>query len=416
VSIMQNTQNRSSERAQPAEPIRVGLNLLHAMPAIGGGWVYIANLLAALATHDHNNTYVAFVTSRSRELVPIASNFQAREIKVDSRSRIARVLCENTVLPRWVARERLDCVHWFANGSGIVNAAPALVTVYDLQPILNLAGYSLIKRMFVGRRLRVAARRAARLLPISVATAEALRLELGVSPDRCTVLPAIVEEIFKPLGEQEAAAFRSAHSLPQNFWLYVATLLPYKNHLLLLHAYREARASGGAQWPLILRAGSGVAEESVRAAVIDLKLSDCVRFLEPLRREEVPKLYACASMLVFPSTYEGAGIPLVEAMACGCPVVASDIPVVREATGDAAVYFSPTQVDSIAGAMVKAQASPALRERCRQLGFQRAESHRGPKVAPALVGAYTRVVTDVRQADARDSVATSMRTCRRTGW
>jgi len=372
--------------------LRIGFNLLHAVPGIGGVQNYIANLLAALAAADHDLAYVAFVTEWSRELVPSAPNFHCRPVNLDSRHRVARVLYENTILQRMVARETVDCLHWFANVDGIFNAAPAVVSVYDLLPFLSLPGHSLLKRAYLRWRMRAAARRAAWLLPMSQATADAFRAMLGADLRRCTVIPAVVEDRFKPVAHEEAAQFRSTHALPREFWLYVANLYPLKNHVGLLRAYRKLKDKGVEVWPLVLRGDPGGAEEEVNAALNELGLRGDVTFLGRLDREDLPRLYACASALVFPSLYEGGGIPLIEAMACGCPVVASDLVVAREAAGDGAVYFDSSDVGSIAAAMRQFQQSPALRERCRSSAFQQVRGHRGAVVAPALVAAYRNAV------------------------
>jgi glycosyltransferase involved in cell wall biosynthesis len=353
---------------------------------------YIANLLAALAAADHDLTYIAFVTEWSHELVPSAPNFHCRPVNLDSRHRVARVLYENTILQRMVAREAVDCLHWFSNADGIFNAAPAVVSVYDLLPFLDLAGHSLIKRAFLRWRMRAAARRAAWLLPMSQATADTLRVMLRADLRRCTVIPAVVEDRFKPVAPEEAARFRSTHALPQGFWLYVANLYPHKNHVGLLRAYRKLKDEGVGVWPLVLRGDPGGAEEQVNASLNELGLRDDVRFLGRLDREDLPLLYGCASALVFPSLHEGGGIPLIEAMACGCPVVASNLLVVHEAAGDGAVYFDPSDVGSIAAAMRRFEQSPPLRERCRSSGLQRVRAHRGAVVAPALVAAYRNAV------------------------
>jgi glycosyltransferase involved in cell wall biosynthesis len=270
----------------------------------------------------------------------------------------------------------------------VINAAPAVVTVYDMQPFLNLARYSVVKRIFLRWRMRSAVRRAAWLLPMSYATKAALEEVLYADPARCTVIPPVVEGRFKPALPKEIDEFRSVYRLPPEFWLYVANFYPHKNHVALLHAYCELKVGGAAPWPLVLRGEPGGAERQIHAAVRELSLQNDVIFLSRLDRRELPTLYGCASAMVFPSTYEGGGIPLVEAMACGCPVVASDLPVVREVTGKAAVYFDPQIAASIVAAMRQSQSSCRLREQSRALGLRRAAHFRAQEVVPALIKAY----------------------------
>jgi glycosyltransferase involved in cell wall biosynthesis len=141
---------------------------------------------------------------------------------------------------------------------------------------------------------------------------------------------------------------------------------------------------------LVLRGNPRGAEREIEAALSELKLRDSVFQLPPLPRGELPRLYAAASALVFPSVYEGAGIPVLEAMSCGCPVAASAIPAVREFAGEAALYFEPTDEASIAGAMQLMQEDPARRQRLREAGLRRAERYWPEAVAPLLTQAYRR--------------------------
>src|ERR1017187_8167885 len=112
------------------------------MPEIGGGWNYIAGLMAALGEEDRENTYVAFVTDVSRCLVPELSNWVRVDCAVDSRSRPRRLLFEMTRLQALARQHRLDCMHWFANIQAPWNAVPAVVPMYDRQAFLNLSGFA----------------------------------------------------------------------------------------------------------------------------------------------------------------------------------------------------------------------------------------------------------------------------------
>ena len=186
----------------------------------------------------------------------------------------------------------------------------------------------------------------------------------------------------------ERAFFR--YGLPDQYWLYVAHYYPHKNHRLLLQAYRRLRDTGRPAWPLVLRGDPKGAEDDIAKALSELKLQDAVLQLPPLPRADVPRLYAAASAMVFPSLYEGAGIPALEAMSCGCPITASDIPALREFAGDAADYFQPGDEASIAGAMRMMQEDAARRRQLREAGLARSQLFSAEAVAPRLTHAYRR--------------------------
>ena len=367
--------------------MRVGLNLLHALPEIGGGWNYIQNLLRGLAA-DPSTEYVAFANRVSAELVP--SGLRVEVIPLRAGSRGQRLAFEHSALQILALRRRLDCMHWFANGQGIVNAVPGVVTVYDMQPFLEHAPMPRAKRAFLRWNLQRAARRAAWLLPMSQTTAEALTAVLGADPNRMTVVPPQLESTFRPSTAAEVSACRETYRLPANFFLYVAHLYPHKNHARLLQAYQRLRQGGGAAWPLVFRGDQRPDTPGLQPLVKAYGLEDSVTFLPRIPTASMPALYGAASALIFPSLYEGAGIPVLEAQACGCAVVGSDIPAVREFAGDAAHYVDPLDVDSIARGMRAVAEEPALAGSLRERGLARAESFRSIDVLARLQDAYAR--------------------------
>lgn len=370
--------------------MRIGLNLLHAGPDIGGGWNYIANLVALIAEQDHVNEYVAFVTDVSATIVPDRPNIRTVRLPVRAGSRPQRVAFEHTLLQVVVWRHGLDCLHWFANSQGIVNAAPAVVTIYDLQPFLEHAPITPLKRRYLQWRLRSTVARAPMLLPMSQATADDLQRLLGANPERMTIVPPRLEPGFEPAGQDDMRRVRERYGLPGEFWLYVAHLYPHKNHERLLEAYRQLKRQDPRAWPLVLRGDRQLVGPDIDAIVRRLGLVEDVLVLPRLERAELPAVYSAATALVFPSLYEGAGIPVLEALACGCPVAASGISAVREFAGQAARYFDPLATDGIAATMAALAADPDGRTQLRERGLERAMAFRATPVIDRLLGAYER--------------------------
>ncbi len=368
--------------------MRVGLNLLHARPAIGGAWNYIARLIRALAETAPDVEFVAYTSRASASLVPRMANFRSVQVNLDPGDQARRVLYENTWLPVQAHRDRLDCMHWFANTQAMVNAVPAAVTVYDLQSLLRFADYSPMKRLYTRTMVKRTARRAALLLPMSQSTAQGLRQVLGVPEARMVVIPPVIGEGFRPQPRDVTDCLRRRYGLPPDFWLYVAHFYRHKNHSALLDAYALLRRRSGSGWPLVLRGDESGTKSQIIEAAEAKGLGSNVMFLPKLDDGELPALYSAASALVFPSLYEGGGIPVLEAMACGCPVLASDIPTSREFAGDAALMFDPTSIGSIAAAMALAQTDDALREQCRERGLARVGRCRPATVCATLLGAY----------------------------
>jgi glycosyltransferase involved in cell wall biosynthesis len=363
--------------------MRIGLNLLHILPEISGGWNYIANLLAALGKHDEDNTYVAFVTKESRCIVPIQGNFETILIRIRSQYRPLRVFYENTVLQLLSYQYQLDCMHWFANSQAIYNTVPAVVTVYDLLTFLSRP-FSL-KLLYLRLMISRSAKRAPMLLPMSEFTASELQRILGVDQARMTVIPVILDALFRPADAEGIARFRAKYQLPGQFWLYVANMFPHKNHVRLFQAYHLLKINGFKPWPLILRGDFQNGGSHVGRMLAELGLEEEVIWLPRLERSEMPLLY---SALVFPSLYEGGGMPVMEALVCGCPVAASDIPPIREYAGEGASYFDSKNIEAISQAMKSFQTNASEREHYRQMGIKRAETFGATTVIDKLLTAY----------------------------
>ncbi len=371
--------------------MRIGLNLLHALPEIGGGWNYIRQLVAALAEYDPTNFYVAFVTNASECLVPTQSNFEKVLIAINSRSRPQRILYENTILQYWARRYRLNCMHWFANTQGLINAVPALVTIHDLQPFLEYAKFSVIKRVYLQWMMAITAQRASVLLPVSQSAAKDMQDKLGADSEKMVVVPAIIAPEFEPAPAEDIALLRNKYDLPSDFWLYVAHLYSHKNHVRLLRAYHFLKVNGHCFWPLVFRGDTQDAESAVREVITELGLTQDVIWLPRMELYELRALYSAASALVFPSLYEGGGIPVLEAMACGCPLVAADISPIREHAAEVAIYFNPTDIDSIASAMLTFEnLTTAQIEQRRQSGLERSAKFRPLSVVKHLLDAYAK--------------------------
>jgi len=171
----------------------------------------------------------------------------------------------------------------------------------------------------------------------------------------------------------------------QIFWLH-------KNHIRLIKAYADLKKQEANPWPLVLRGDSGqdtgTTKALIKAEIKKFNLEKDVIWLPRLSYHELPLLYSGASALIFPSLFEGGGIPVIEAMACGCPVAASDIEVVKEFAGEAAFFFDGKSIDNICNAMAKLQKDPNFREKLKDKGITRSKIFSGKHVVEKLLIAY----------------------------
>lgn len=377
--------------------MRIGLNLLHMHDGIGGVWNYVENLVFALGDLDRQNTYIVFVSRQSQCLVPDQENFQKVLININPFKAWQRIVFENTILHYYGRKHKIDCFHWFANVLSPFLLVPGLVTIHDLLPLRNPGAYSKIKHLYLSILLNITAKKAKSILPISNATALDIIQILKPKTDKLHVLPVILNNIFKPSRNAEVIKFKKKYNLPDNFWLYVANFYSHKNHIRLINAYSDLKKQEVNSWPLVLRGDSGtdtgITKQLIKAEIKKLNLDKDVIWLPRLAYSELPLLYSGAGALIFSSLFEGGGIPVIEAMACGCPVAASDIRVVKEFAQEAAFFFNGESIGSICGAMSKLQNSTRLREKMIHKGMNRSGFFTRERVVKKLLSAYKGAVS-----------------------
>jgi glycosyltransferase involved in cell wall biosynthesis len=222
-----------------------------------------------------------------------------------------------------------------------------------------------------------------------VSARAAVRL-FGIKRERVIVIPNPLDDTFQPRSHEEVEECRLRFNLPPQFWLYVAHPYPHKNHARLFVAYKKFREVSSVEWPLVLRGDSSRGKQNLDILAHDLGIANSVVWLPSLSSEDMARLYSAATAMIFPSLYEGCGIPVLEAMACGCPVAASDIDAMLEFAGNAALKFDATKTDAIVDAMQQFATQPLLRQSCSSKGLIKADAYSAPKIAANLLTAYRR--------------------------
>ncbi len=353
---------------------RVGVNALYLIPGgVGGTEIYLRELLAALARIDTKNEYFVFSNFETgADLVPKQANFQWKPQAVHARNRVARILWEQIALPIEASRYRLDVM--FNPGFTAPVLAPcACVTVFhDLQHKRHPEYFRWFDRPFWRLLLWAAARRSRTLIAVSNATRDDLAMYYPFAKDRVKVIHHGVDAAFFALN-RGASAERI-----ERFVLCVSTLHPHKNLDRLIRAYARKKRD----YTLTLAGMRGFHARAIEALIAELGCADThlsrasVKLTGWIPREDLLRLYERAVAFVYPSTFEGFGMPVLEAMAAGIPVACSAIPpleeVARSSTGDAVLFFDPLDEDAIAEALDRITSDEVLRQELAIAGPRRA--------------------------------------------
>jgi len=301
-----------------------------------------------------------------------------------------RILWEQALAPVDLARRRPDLFHGMAFSAPLLWGGPAVVTIYDLSFLRYPERLSTARHAYLQGITRASARRARRVIAISESGRAEIHDLLGVPLDRIDVALPGVDPVFRPLPPEQVAGFRERAGLPARFILHVGTLEPRKNLQMLLHAY--AALPDRAQVKLVLIGAPGWQSEPFFALREALNLTNDVLLPGYIAPSDLPLWYNAAEAVVYPSVYEGFGLPVVEAMACGTPVVASNTTSLPEAVGPDGLLLPPDDPQSWTDTLNSLLNHPERRAELAARGPQRASRFTWAQTARATVECYQRAL------------------------
>jgi glycosyltransferase involved in cell wall biosynthesis len=286
-----------------------------------------------------------------------------------------RIAWEQTALPILAFRLHLDLLFCPVNVRPFLSPCPTVVTIHDLIFLRYPAAFHPLKRLYLSALTRWSASHAAHVIAVSEATRQDAIALLKVDPCRITTVHNGVSPRFAPVSPDEKSAFRQAHNIHGRTVLYLGTLEPRKNIITLLRAFSNLLADPGFDDVTLLIGGSkGWYYDEIFATAERLGLTarQRVRWLGRVPDDELPLWYNIADVCAYPSLYEGFGLPPLEAMACGTPVVASNTSALPEVVGTAGILLPPTGVQQWTDALRNVLADPDLAQRMSQAGLQQA--------------------------------------------
>jgi glycosyltransferase involved in cell wall biosynthesis len=339
----------------------IGVNALYLIPGgVGGTEIYLRNLLAALADAGREHRFILITNRETTDLTPEAApNMQPLPQAVPARIRPARILWEQAVLPAVAARYRFDVLFNPGFTAPIVCPCPQVTVFHDLQHKRHPEYFRWFDLPFWNMLLFGSVKRSARLVAVSEPTRQDLLKFYG--SDAAVIPHGVEPELFEVAGRRQ----------PERFILCVSTLHPHKGIESLLDAFAQCRARQDG-FRLVLAGMRGFAAAAIEEQIAQLHLTGDVEVTGWISRERLIDLYRRAYVFVYPSRFEGFGMPPAEAMAAGVPIACSDIEPLRWVCGDAAEFFQPGNAGAIASALDRLIADADLRARLAAAGHVRA--------------------------------------------
>jgi glycosyltransferase involved in cell wall biosynthesis len=377
--------------------MRIGISTSVIQRGKTGVAQYLFALLRAFLVCGESHEFILYVLEEDLPLFQFARE-RMRLVPVPERFRspVKNILWHQLQLPRLAATHQLDVLH-VPSYRRMVWSAPCarVATIHDLAPfhVANKYDWS---RMFYGRVVarRLAARQH-RIIAISQNTARDIYRFFKLPGERVSVVYNGLEHgrFFPVAGNAARESATRQFGLDASFFLYVARLEhPAKNHIRLIAAFEQFKIATDSRWELVFAGSDWHGAEAIHAAIKRSPFAADIRLLGFVPDATLPDLYRAASAFVYPSLYEGFGMPPAEAMACGTPVISSLSGSLTEVIGDAAAVINPEDVESIRNALTRVATDSELRRELVSAGIAQAKKFDWNKTAAECLRVYQQAV------------------------
>ena len=379
--------------------MKIGINEVLIYDRSSGTRQRELNMMPALLRQIHLSGWESIVyVARDLEKETIARLVGARDVTRVVRTPLPAVPTYQRLLkgfPYWKSQIRRDGLDIFHTAYYPIPslAIPCVLTVNDLRFVHMPETYSKGRQLFLQAVVPRSVRRATRIIAISHDTKKDLVEQFSVDPNRIDVVHIPADPMFRRVDDQgvlESARLR--YQLPRKYILYVGHLEPRKDLVLLIQAYADLRSKRAVEHDLVIVGKPTLQFQSVIDTARASAFSSSIVFTGYVEDGDMPAVYTMADALAFPSLHEGFGVPVLEAMACGVPVVTSTVSALPELAGDAAVLVNPYDVSDIASGLESAVADGALRNRLIEHGLKRVKLFTPEEAARRTCQTYERVL------------------------
>ena len=317
---------------------------------------------------------------------------------------LPRIICpaspfsfsQQWVIPRLLREERGTLYHSPYYLMPYRPGLPTVVTFYDMIPLVYPEFFSLSQRLLFRGTHLLAARAATCIITVSEATRADLIRHIRIPPEKIVVIPLGVDKDFHPRGRGEIIQIRQKYGLPENYLLYVGTNKPHKNLECLVDAFQQMENLFRSNVKLVIAGPWDRRYDGAKKMANAAGSKDRVQFVGWIEEADLPALYTGAMLFVFPSLREGFGLPVLEAMACGTPVVCSNRSGLSEVAGGAALLINPEDTHHLAEGIARVLKNEDLRQELTERGLKRAKLFTWEKTAEKTLTLYHQVMNKTR--------------------
>jgi len=361
---------------------------------VGGSETILRNLVSKLASIDRHNEYVLFTNRENSGSFNLNQpNFLEVTCPIPARFRPARILWEQFVLPIQCQWHGIDLLHSPGYVSPIALPCPSVVSILDMNYFFFPQDWSKLALLALKILVPLSARSSREIIALSQSSKRHVVKALKIPEDRINVTYMGVDKIFHPHhSRREILKIKNRIGIKANFILSVANSHPHKNLGRLLQAYHTLRKDKGITHQLLLAGNPGRGHSELVRMVRKLGMGHEVIFTGYLSHHQMPLLYQAADLFVFPSLYEGFGLPILESMACGTPVVSSNAASLPEVVDEAGILVDPYHVNEMAGAMYRVLSDKSLAQDLIKKGLEQSKKFSWIQTAEQTLAIYKKLM------------------------
>jgi glycosyltransferase involved in cell wall biosynthesis len=371
--------------------MRIGINTLFMIPEhVGGTEIYLRNLLINLAKIDNENEYILFTNKENFGTFGIEQdNFSEVLCNIPARLRPLRMLWEQLVLPLQIKKHNIDILHSPGYVSPLLASCPSVVTIHDMQYYYYPKNFVKARLIYFKIFVPLSAKKATKIITVSNNSKKDIVNILKIPEDKVIVTYAASRSLNRRNLKDEIKRREAMqkYSIEGRYILSVASLLPHKNLDGLIYAFEKI--ANKIEHQLILVGIKETALKDIQSTLEQVGiLKDRIKVLGFVADKDLFYLYSGADLFVLPSLFEGFGLPILEAMSCGCPVMASNVTSIPEIVGEAGLLINPRDIDDISTKMYMILTNDQLKRDLIKRGYERVKTFSWLEMAKKTLKVY----------------------------
>jgi len=375
--------------------MKIGINTFYVVPGdVGGAEYYLMNLLKGLFAIDRDNEYVLFVTPENKDIyLPPSDNFKMIVLPFSNRKRSVRILFEQTALPFYVQKEKLDLLHSPNNVAPLIRNAASVLTIQTLHSFQYEKELPFLKTLYRRMHMRISSRMADHIItPCEITRKDAIQIH-QLSPERVTsILDYVSIPILYPDGIHTDHAILRKYGIKKPYIFSPSSMFPYKNIQGMLKALKILQDRFKLPHSLIIAGRDEIGYyPHMKKLAGELGVLDRFKYIGCVLHEETPSLYRFADLMLFPSYSETFGIPVLESMAIGTPIVCSNRSSLPEVAGDGAVQVDPDDVEDMCQSIQRLIQDSEYNKEIVKKGHERARMFSCENAAKQTLNVYRSV-------------------------